>query len=470
LASLLLHTGVRLVMSSDDVVSREAISDLVESAKVLCYLQFHLHPALTTGGALEGDSTKDKKKKKRKGAALELPTVEEKQRAMNVFVDVLLSLLASPSRLLREAAKAAFRVFVPDCTAASIDALMKVTLPSRHAGEDGDSDDGESGSDDDDDSGSSGSGDDGELGAAIDVEHGESSDDETADGDAETVKMNGNGGGAGDGDDDDDEEMVEMKEYDRKLVEMLRMRKAAKVNARAVAQEAMHFRYRVLDLVDVALAKLESHPLLFNVVIPLLKCAAMCTKRVKQGKGEVYGGLLARVLGLLNRVAKLRVAHVRSAGGAGDAADEPQLATEDVLTWLRAVLKSAERVQGKDYGTACVAVSWALLRSLRLGGDGPSVHEPSVAVAVADMYGAVASRYLRVKNSSLSSQVGEPAPLLHICVLPFPCAHWLCVCLRVRVCLRTCVCVSGARGVCSAIAARSRAHGADAVRRNVWWY
>jgi hypothetical protein len=51
-----------------------------------------------------------------KAVQLDVPSDEEKKRAMDVYVDVLLSLLASPSRLMRDAVKFAFRAFVADAS------------------------------------------------------------------------------------------------------------------------------------------------------------------------------------------------------------------------------------------------------------------------------------------------------------------------------------------------------------------
>jgi hypothetical protein len=78
-----------------------------------------------------------------------------------------------------------------------------------------------------------------------------------------------------------------------------------------------------------------------------------------------------------------------------------------VLGHLREVVSSAERVQGSEYGSGCVAVSWALIRALRLGGDGSSDGGATAAnaSAVGEVFAAAATKYLSVKNSPLSSQV-----------------------------------------------------------------
>ena len=75
-----------------------------------------------------GKAGKGGKKGKGAGAAVAVtvPSAAEHAKAMDVFVDVALSLLAAPSRLMRDAVTAAFRAFVGDAPKSAIAALMKV--------------------------------------------------------------------------------------------------------------------------------------------------------------------------------------------------------------------------------------------------------------------------------------------------------------------------------------------------------
>ena len=95
---------------------------------------------LRTGRA--GDGKKGKKGKggggSSDGVAVVVPSAEERVKAMDVFVDVALSLLASPSRLMRDAVNTAFRAFVSDATPAAIEALMKVVMPKSGGEKEGD--------------------------------------------------------------------------------------------------------------------------------------------------------------------------------------------------------------------------------------------------------------------------------------------------------------------------------------------
>ena len=185
-----------------------------------------------------------------------------------------------------------------------------------------------------------------------------------------------------------------------------------------------------------------------------------------QGRGDNVLGLKTRVQGLINRVAKQRVPHVSTPdapsalgtcvssceslccarfvvssrrvsratvvplrhcrGVCVDVLSRQPLPVvcaacgtadhDTLISHLREVVTSAERVQGNDYGAACVVVSWALLRALRLGGDGVvatggadagATASAGAAAEVGAIFGAVAAKYLSVKNSPLSSQVGD---------------------------------------------------------------
>jgi hypothetical protein len=93
---------------------------------------------------------------------------------------------------------------------------------------------------------------------------------------------------------------------------------------------------------------------------------------------------------------------------------------EVLLGHLRTVVSSAERVQGKEFGAACVNVVWALVRSLRLVGPPKEEDTQSVGSAahtVGTLFAAAATKYLSVKNSPMSSQVGAPSTPFpgHVC-------------------------------------------------------
>ncbi len=65
--------------------------------------------------------SKTPKKKSSRVPALPTHSAEDKAKAMNVFVDVLLSLLASSARLMRDAVKAAFRCYASECTTEAVE-------------------------------------------------------------------------------------------------------------------------------------------------------------------------------------------------------------------------------------------------------------------------------------------------------------------------------------------------------------
>ena len=88
--------------------------------------------------------TKTKTKKTKKKAAAEEEEEEEEPKPMDVLVDILLSLLAQPSALLRDVVEHTFKAVAPAVSEASVQDMLRVVMApdadNRNAGE-GDSDD-----------------------------------------------------------------------------------------------------------------------------------------------------------------------------------------------------------------------------------------------------------------------------------------------------------------------------------------
>ena len=88
--------------------------------------------------------TKTKPKKTKKKAAAEEEEEEEEPKPMDVLVDILLSLLAQPSALLRDVVEHTFKAVAPAVSEASVQDMLRVVMApdadNRNAGE-GDSDD-----------------------------------------------------------------------------------------------------------------------------------------------------------------------------------------------------------------------------------------------------------------------------------------------------------------------------------------
>lgn len=285
-AQLLLHASSRFILSSgehgagSDASSdeldnlRSALDDLLQCAETLCSVQLQVLDARnkseTPANGVKGKS--NKAKGKGKVARAVLPSTEDKVKAMNVFVDVLLSMLSSPVRLTRDVVKTTFRHFASECTPECIDVLMQSIMPTRGKGKKHDNED------DDDDV---------KMVDDDEVEHSHSHDDDSEHEDKDDEKESDDDDEDDDEDDDDedgkgseeDDELAEMRKYDEKLAEMLRQRRSKKADAKAAAVAAEHFRFRALDLVETALLQAASTHLLFQLLGPLLKVLRVCTGR-----------------------------------------------------------------------------------------------------------------------------------------------------------------------------------------------
>ena len=84
--------------------------------------------------------TKTKKTKKKAAAEEEEEEEEEEPKPMDVLVDILLSLLAQPSALLRDVVEHTFKAVAPAVSEASVQDMLRVVMApdadNRNAGED----------------------------------------------------------------------------------------------------------------------------------------------------------------------------------------------------------------------------------------------------------------------------------------------------------------------------------------------
>ncbi len=71
-----------------------------------------------------------------------------------------------------------------------------------------------------------------------------------------------------------------MKRYDAALSKMIKERQSKRANIKAAAVAAEHFRYRALDLIEIALAQAGPSPQLYTLAMPLLRCQKICISRM----------------------------------------------------------------------------------------------------------------------------------------------------------------------------------------------
>ncbi|ORX59850.1 hypothetical protein BCR36DRAFT_315879 [Piromyces finnis] len=307
--SLLVHLIILIHIDAAEAVSN--IDDIVN-----CYIR--IFPEET--------------KKSKKNAAKKED--EEEANPIEVLVDVLLSFLLKPSLLLRNLTEKVFKAFCSKLTKNAITLIINVLNPEESAavieenndededGMDVDEEDGdivmEDGDDDDDD----------------DLDIDEDDDNEEVDEElrrkiqAVLQKKDPNSNENLDDEEElpdlDDDEMLD---FDEKLAEIFKQRKIIKNSRRDSKQQILHFKFKVLEMLDIFIKKQSTNVLVLELVMPLLHL-------VKQ----LYGSheqqqLYERVQSLLkNKLLKIK-----------DYPKNDDVNTEELFNLLEEVNKFAEK-------------------------------------------------------------------------------------------------------------------------------
>ena len=196
---------------------------------------------------------------------------------MAVLVELLVSLLARPSAMLRNVVKATFRAFADKMTPSTIEVLVQVLSESGAelfaGGDDGDEDDEEDDEDDED-----------EDMDEDDEEEDMDDDDEVQVAAALSRKrkaVQDGGGGGGESDEDSDEEGDEEDDWDDdKMFEIDHLVAAAFKSrlqetrlAKQTSSMSMVLKLRTLELVEVLLTRKEPQPVVLLLLEPLLELA-----------------------------------------------------------------------------------------------------------------------------------------------------------------------------------------------------
>eukprot|EP01118_Nematostelium_gracile_P018812 TRINITY_DN8501_c0_g1_i1.p1 TRINITY_DN8501_c0_g1~~TRINITY_DN8501_c0_g1_i1.p1 ORF type:complete len:875 (-),score=238.11 TRINITY_DN8501_c0_g1_i1:3-2264(-) len=185
---------------------------------------------------------------------------------INVLVDVMVSLLSQNGTMFRDVVQRVFRVFCRDLTQESLNILIEIVVgkPLEEASEEEDESDME---DEEDEIEMDESG----LVADKDI-----SEDEEED----MIP------------DDDDEEM---EKYDLKLAEMFKHMKAQKSMKRELENKSLHFKFKILDLIDIAAKKLDDKMIIFTIILPLIR-AVKSNRTVNQSEA-----ILSKVVNILEK-------------------------------------------------------------------------------------------------------------------------------------------------------------------------
>eukprot|EP01134_Creolimax_fragrantissima_P002139 CFRG2139T1 len=237
---------------------------------------------------------------------------------IEVLTDTLLSLLAKPVSILRTVTVHVFKVYCSDMTPGALDLLLQVLLMTPGTAE---TDDilmaEESGSEHDDESDSDNENESEESKISsnkkIDSDSEEDSDSDLSE--EEDIKMDENikrdvkaalGDAAVDMDADSGSELSDyddeqMAAFDTKLSEVFKTKKSEKQNKRLTLQAVVHFKLRVLDLIEVFIREQCQSPLVLTLIMPMLESV-----RVLPSQKE-YKVLKERLEGvILNKLCKLK--------------------------------------------------------------------------------------------------------------------------------------------------------------------
>ncbi|KAF8933972.1 DNA-directed DNA polymerase [Podila verticillata] len=204
---------------------------------------------------------------------------DEELQPIEVIIDILLSFLIKPSALLRHVSEQVFVIFADKMTKTGLE-LMLSTLQTKDNkddmfGEEDEEDedaeaDAHSQSDDED----SNDEDEDEEDESEDMDVDESEDDDNAPVDEEFRKKLAEALKVKDGDDDESEEELlgddEMMAFDDKLNEIFKQKKLAKAQEKDAKQTLIHFKNKVLDLLELYVKKQSSNELVLDLIVPLL--------------------------------------------------------------------------------------------------------------------------------------------------------------------------------------------------------
>ena len=252
--------------------------------------------------------------KSKKAAAAAAAAEDDKPEFINVLVDILLSLLIRPSNLFRDISRSVFSAFASSVNDQALQDLMEVLRKKdKQPGAEGDdedensddfnSDNDEEESDEEMDAGKKKKdGKDADKKKAAPVASNKSTGKKLSKLDleaAENAKKFAHlaaGAGSGSDDDEDDEQMLDIEglnkvfassgpegaedsdeenleksaSYDVHLGNIVRLRNERKTVHKEYATQALHFKLRVCDLVEVFMRSQATNPLILQLFLPML--------------------------------------------------------------------------------------------------------------------------------------------------------------------------------------------------------
>ena len=289
----------------------------------------------------------------------------EKPSVGEVVVDLVLSVLVQPSSTLRDVCKVVVRAFGDELGAEAMGLFTRVLRPSAEDEEDEEDSDDESDDDSDDES------DDDSDVEEVDDEDEDEEDEEGGglDDAAEYARLQAamdralekretGEDEASEASDASDEEMPEdpkrMAAVDRQLAAMVRLRMERTTAKKEKVQQQLHFKLRILDLLDALARRAAPPPALLLLPLPLLRlivsCAAVPAERP----------LVERTAGLLRG----RISKVNFHGLLRGAWPAEAVAPATLLEHLTEIITLAERLRvgGAEVATSITESIALLLR------------------------------------------------------------------------------------------------------------
>ncbi|KAI8606640.1 DNA polymerase phi-domain-containing protein [Dissophora ornata] len=308
---------------------------------------------------------------------------EEEIQPVEVIIDILLSFLIKPSALLRHVSEQVFVIFCDKMTKTGLE-LMLSTLQTKDNKDDmfGEEEDGEdedaeadahSQSDEDEEDEDEDEEDSDEEEDSEDMEVDEEEDDNALDESEEELL-------------DDDQMMA----FDEKLNEIFKQKKLAKAQQKDAKQTLIHFKNKVLDLLELYIKKQSSNELVLDLIVPLLSLVLIPSASNK----PVHDKISAL---LRNKLAKIK--------------DYPRdCDDEHVFEILAQVHELAKKSPDAKFSGLCGDLSLLLVKVLIGGQDEKTAVSDEAALKtkqdrVVALYSASLKEFMTRKNSNLSAKM-----------------------------------------------------------------
>ncbi|KAJ3410565.1 hypothetical protein HDV05_003633 [Chytridiales sp. JEL 0842] len=287
---------------------------------------------------------------------------EEEPHPIDVIVDILLSFLAKPSVLLRGITEHVFKVFSSQMTPNALDLIFEILTAKNgvagaqelfedddevemevdETGEDSTSESKtEEVSDDEDE-------DEDEDDIELDDEEDSDVDDEFRKKIEAAVGKHVAGPEEEADENSDEEEFLnddEMVDFDDKLAAIFRERKNLKIEKRDSKQQVLHFKLRVVDLLDIFARKQSANPLILHCIVPSLTLVFNTVGSTDSPE------LHQKVLGFVkNKLAKIK--------------ENPAISKEEGLKVLEDIHQMAHKAANGSMVDLCSSLSLLVVRML----------------------------------------------------------------------------------------------------------